>query len=117
MRCDLLEHSREACGVRRNPAEIVALAKRRAYNRAYMRMWRSDPRHHAREHAAREKAYLQRKLREALRDRSLSAEKPTAPICGLCGKLPPVREILRLRIRETPRAEFVKIRVPYCGQC
>jgi hypothetical protein len=117
MRWDLLEHSRGAREVRRIPGEPAALAQRRAYNRAYMRMWRSDPRHHARERATREKAYLQRKLREAVRGRFLSAEKPAAPICGLCGKLPPVREIVRLRIRETPRAEFVKIRVPYCGQC
>ena len=117
MQWDLLEQSRGAREVRRVPEEIAALAKRRAYNRAYMRMWRSDPRHHARERASREKAYLQRKLREAVRDRSILAAKPPSPTCGLCGKLPPVREIVRLRIRDTPRAEFVKIRVPYCGQC
>jgi hypothetical protein len=92
-------------------------AKRRAYNREYMRAWRADRRHQARERAARRTAYYERKLQRALRERSPLTNDAGAPVCGLCGKLPPVREILRLKICEGPRGEYVPIRIPYCGQC
>jgi len=92
-------------------------AKRRAYNRAYMRAWRGDPRHQLRERANRERAYYERKLREVLGARPVFANDCGIPMCGLCGKLPRVAEILRLRICDHARGGYVPVRIPYCGQC
>lgn len=102
---------------RRRAHECGMSAKRRAYNREYMRAWRADPRHQTRERTARQKSYYERKLREALRERRPFTNDLGVPVCGLCGKLPPVAEIVRLRIRETTRGEYVRVRIPYCGQC
>jgi hypothetical protein len=96
---------------------IALAARRRAYNREYMRAWRSDPRHQARERVTRERAYYERKLRDALRERRPFTNDAGMPVCGLCGKLPPVAEILRLRICDHARGGYVPIRLPYCGQC
>lgn len=92
-------------------------AKRRAYNRAYMRAWRADPRHRLRERTTRAKSYFARKLREALLERRPFTSDSGVRVCGFCGKLPPIGLIQRLQIRQTPRGEFVKVRIPYCGQC
>lgn len=97
--------------------ERYIAAKRRAYNRAYMRAWRADPRHRLRERETRAKSYLARKLRDALRERRLLTNDSGQRVCGFCGKLPPIGLIQRLQIRQTLRGEFVKVRIPYCGQC
>ena len=101
--------------VRRRALAIAA--RRRAYNRNYMRTRRADPRHRARERAAQREAYFARKLRDLLREKRPFTNDLGAPVCGLCGKLPPVSEIVRLQIRETRCGEYVPIRIPYCGQC
>lgn len=92
-------------------------ARRRAYNRAYMRAWRADPRNLWRERATRKKAYESRKLRTALHENRAFMEKFGAAACGFCRKHRSVVEILRLRIRPTVRGEYVRVRIPYCGQC
>jgi len=96
---------------------LARSAKRRAYNREYMRAWRANPRHRSRERAAQQKAYFARKSREWLHERPPFTDDLGAPVCALCGRLPPVTEIARLRIRETRHGEYVQVRVPYCGQC
>ena len=105
--------------VERSPRvrEDHIIAKRRAYNRAYMRAWRADPRHRLRERVTRAKSYFARKLRDALREPRPFTNDSGMRVCGFCGKLPPIGFIQRLQIRQTPRGEFVKVRIPYCGQC
>jgi len=101
-------------------AERAAISeKRRAYNREYMRAWRANPLHQARERASREKAYCEKKLREALRARQRKpfTNERGVRVCGFCGKAGPVSEVLRLRISNTPRGDYVEVRMPYCGQC
>lgn len=111
--------ARDSCGRQERPRmrECGSSAKRRAYNREYMRAWRADPRHQSNERATRQKSYFDRKLREALRERRPFTNDMGLPVCGFCGKLPPVSEIVRLRIRESSRGEYVQVRIPYCGQC
>ena len=99
------------------PEMGAASVRRRTYNRDYMRTWRSDPRHRDRERATRRKAYYARKLRQAREDEMCCAETTHASLCGFCGKLPPISEVLRLRIREDTHGAYVEVRIPYCGQC
>jgi hypothetical protein len=82
-----------------------------------MRAWRADPRHRLRERVTRAKSYFARKMRDALRERRPFTNDSGMQVCGFCGKLPPIGLIQRLQIRQTPRGEFVKVRIPYCGQC
>lgn len=117
MRSRLVVRGSRGSGDRRPGHGCGASAKRRAYNREYMRAWRANPRHQARERATRQRSYYERKLRKALRERRPFTNDLGVPVCGLCGKLPPVAEIVRLRIRETTRGEYVQVRIPYCGQC
>ena len=95
----------------------TACVRRRTYNREYMRTWRSDPRHRQRERVTRQKAYYARKLRDAIEYEMRVAASTDNPVCGFCGKLPPVTEVIRLRIREDTDGAYVPVRIPYCGQC
>jgi hypothetical protein len=117
MRSGLVVGSCRESAARQRSSPSVISAKRRAYNREYMRAWRADPRHQARERATRERAYYERKLREALRERSPFTNDLGLPVCGFCGKLPPIAEILRLRVCDHARSGYVQVRIPYCGQC
>jgi hypothetical protein len=38
-------------------------------------------------------------------------------VCGFCRYRAPVREVVRLRVDERVPGGYVKIRVPYCGEC
>jgi hypothetical protein len=79
--------------------------ERRRYKREYMRRWRADPLHRGRERANRERSQYKRKLRKAAR---------RGPACGFCHQRRPKWKVVRLR----PIAQgFVKVVVPYCGQC
>lgn len=109
-------------GLRETGAQLERLreaisAKRRAYNRRYMRGWRADPRNQARERATRQRAYLERKLREALQVRLAFTNDLGVPACGFCRRLPSIGEVLRLRICEHARGGYVEVRIPYCGEC
>lgn len=117
MRSRLVAEGSGESAVRQRRRRCAISAKRRAYNREYMRAWRADPRHQLRERATRQRTYYERKLREALRERSPLTDDLGTPLCGLCGKLPPVSEVVRLRIRESARGDYVQVRIPYCGQC
>jgi hypothetical protein len=97
--------------------DLAIAARRRAYNRAYMRAWRADPRHRMRERATRQHAYYARKLRDALRERRPFTDDYGRSVCGLCGKLPPVYVVSRLRICDHAHGGYVSIRIPYCGEC
>ncbi len=77
----------------------------RRYNRAYMRRWRADPRHRDRERANRENCQYLRKLRDLAQGN---------PMCGFCHQRPPRSKVVRLS--PVPRG-YVKVLVPYCGQC
>jgi hypothetical protein len=38
-------------------------------------------------------------------------------VCGFCRYRAPVREVVRLRVDEKVPGGYVKVRVPYCGEC
>jgi hypothetical protein len=77
----------------------------RRYNREYMRRWRADPGHRERERASRDRCQYKRKLRKAAR---------RGPACGFCHQRRPKWKVVRLRPIEQG---FVRVVVPYCGQC
>lgn len=79
--------------------------ERRRYKREYMRRWRADPLHRDRERANRERSQYKRKVREAVR---------RGPACGFCHARRPKWKVVRLRPVERG---FIKVVVPYCGQC
>lgn len=117
MRLELATSSSPHPDALRRRRELAIIARRRAYNREYMRAWRADPRHRMRERATRQHAYYARKLRDALRERRPFTDDYGRPVCGLCGKLPPIYVVSRLRICDHARGGYVPIRVPYCGEC
>jgi len=78
--------------------------ERRRYNREYMRRWRADPRHRERERANRERSQCSRKLRGVR----------GGPVCGFCHQRRPKWKVLRLKPAATG---YIKVLVPYCGQC
>lgn len=89
--------------------------ERREYKRDYMRAWRADPRNRSRERANRTRWGVARKLRLAKRRVRQYTNLSGRPVCGLCGKRPPVQRVMRLRI--LANGEFERVAVPYCGQC
>jgi hypothetical protein len=38
-------------------------------------------------------------------------------VCGFCRYRAPVQEVVRLRVDERVPGGYVKVRVPYCGEC
>jgi hypothetical protein len=86
--------------------------KRRQYNREYMRRWRQDPVHRYAENAHR----LERSHERKATTPTWRVERAN-PLCGFCGKSPSVTHVARLRISESTPDGYVKVRIPYCGQC
>jgi len=101
----------------KEPIRNAILEKRRRYNRLYMRSWRADPHNRSRDRDMRQHWDYRRKLREAQQHQLPFTNDCGDPVCGFCGKNPPVREVMRLRVCETARRGFVQVRIPYCGLC
>lgn len=93
------------------------IATTRQYNREYMRRWRSDLRHQLRERHLREQWYFERKRRDAVREYRPYTNAHGDRVCGFCRRLPPVSEVVRLRISSAAPGGYVEVRVPYCGEC
>jgi hypothetical protein len=93
------------------------LEMKRRYNREYMRRWRADIRNHERERESRERAHVVRKLRAALEEYLSTRDARGARVCGICGRLPAKCSVIRLRACPCMPGGFVKVRLPYCGQC
>jgi hypothetical protein len=91
--------------------------EQRHYNREYMRRRRADPSHQARERGKRRQSYYDRKLREAEQQPGPYANDRGEPVCGFCRLRPPLQTVLRLQISDSAPGGYVKIRIPYCGQC
>jgi hypothetical protein len=107
--------------VRRRPcyqaAEAEAAEERRRYNREFMRRWRSDPLHQAVERAKRRHSYAREKRRRAVERRNRRQACNGNPAhCAFCSR-PAVRQIVRLRPSADAPEGYVKIRIPYCGEC
>jgi len=117
MRCGAASQSSRQSYPQERRRLIAVAARRRAYNRAYMRAWRADPRHRLREQLTREHAYYARKLRNAVRESRPFTDDFGRPVCGFCGKLSPISEVLRLRICDFARGGYLPVRIPYCGEC
>jgi hypothetical protein len=96
-----------------------AVEDRRRYNREFMRRWRADPFHVAVERAQRRQRYLevhkQRKIERSAS--SPQARERDGKLCGFCWKRRAVRKIARLQVCESAPDGYVKVRIPYCGQC
>jgi hypothetical protein len=103
---------------RREPqtGESTALERKRQYKREFMRKWRASPQHRLRESFLRSQWNYERKKRQAAElDSHMNGRGE--PKCGICGKLPPVTEVVRLRVSECAPGGYVEVRIPYCGTC
>ncbi len=112
---DALGHSES--GMEVEGAVESGLLERRRYHREYMRRRRSDPQFDAREKTSRDRRRLARKLQMASSGAPGDATNPNARFCALCGLRASTTEIVRLRIVEDSPGGYVKVRIPYCGQC
>ena len=101
----------------RQDAGALAAAEKRRYNREFMRRWRLDPRNHALEREKRRRWYYERHKPRLARDEGLPANRRRQRLCGFCSRLPATGEIARLRVSEASPGGYVKVRIPYCGQC
>jgi hypothetical protein len=90
---------------------------RRQYKREYMRRWRTDPGHLAHERGKRKEWYHDRKSRGAQQNRSPSPSDCGEPVCGFCRLRPSLKNVMRLQICDSAPGGYVKVRIPYCGQC
>lgn len=114
--------SRNAAGVARRSrreiknSESAAHEQKKRYKREFMRRWRANPQHRFRESLLRSQWNYERKKRQA--EKLSSHMNSRGEIrCGICGKLPPVTEVVRLRVSECSPDGYVEVRVPYCGSC
>lgn len=94
----------------------AAREERRRYKREFMRKWRKNPHHRLRESLQRTQWNYERKKRQATELPDHANARGEAR-CGICGKLPPVTEIVRLRVSECAPSGYVEVRFPYCGTC
>lgn len=96
--------------------EGSAVERKRRYKREFMRRWRANPDHRMRESLMRRKWNYDRKKRDASQ---LPPEINTRGNmkCAICGMLPPVTEVVRLRVSQTAPGGYVEVRLPYCGHC
>jgi len=92
---------------------------KRRYNREFMRRWRADPFHLALEQAQRRQRYYEvHKRRKIERDSSSpQARERDEKLCAFCWKRRAVRKIARLQVCESAPDGYVKVRIPYCGEC
>jgi hypothetical protein len=103
-------------GERNNSTESSALERKRQYKREFMRRWRANPHHRLRESLLRTQWTYERKKRDAARPSTHTNARGELK-CGICGKLPPVTEVVRLRVSEAAPDGYVEVRIPYCGTC
>ena len=96
-----------------------AIEDRRRYNREFMRRWRADPFRLAAEQARRRERYYggqkQRRIERAAS--SPHARERDKKLCGFCWKRPALKKIVRLQVSESAPDGYVKVRIPYCGEC
>ena len=93
-----------------------SLEEKRRYKREFMRRWRANPRHRLRESLNRTQWAYARKKRQA--EAHVSHTNARGELkCGICGKLPPVTEVVRLRVSESAPKGYVEVRIPYRGNC
>lgn len=95
------------------------LEEHRRYMRRYMRRWRADPSRHAKERARSRELYVERKARQGPAERARQPFTNAAGrrVCGFCRRRERVRDVPRLQACEGVPGGFVKVRVPYCGEC
>lgn len=91
--------------------------EQRQYNREYMRRWRADPSHQAHERDKRQQWYYDRKLRKAQQNCDPYTNDRGVTVCGFCRLRPSLETVVRLRICDSAPGGYVRIRMPYCGQC
>lgn len=117
MHCE--EFVKDTCVDREEQQEIQSpqCDEQRQYHREYMRRWRADPSHKERERDKRQQSYCGRKLRNAERDKGARTSDPGEPVCNFCRLRPPLQTVVRLQICESAPGGYVRIRIPYCGQC
>jgi hypothetical protein len=96
--------------------ENAAREQKRRYKRKFMRKWRANPNHRFRERLLRRQWNYERKKRDAEQLASHMNAWGEAK-CGICGKPPPVTEVMRLRVSECAPDGYVEVRIPYCGTC
>jgi len=97
-------------------SESAALERKRRYKREFMRKWRANPHHRFHESLLRSRWNYERKKRDAAHLTSHMNARGEVK-CGICGKLPPVNEVVRLRVSECSPNGYLEVRVPYCGTC
>jgi hypothetical protein len=99
--------------------EADAVEDKRRYNREFMRRWRADPFHLAMERARRRERYYggQKQRRVSRADSSTPSSEHHETLCGFCWKRPALKKIARLRVCESAPKGYVKVRIPYCGEC
>ncbi len=99
--------------------EADASEDKRQYNREFMRRWRADPLHAALEREKRRQRYYdgqkQRRLNRLVSSAQSSGRK--GKMCGFCWKRPAREKIVRLQVCERASDGYVKVRIPYCGEC
>ena len=114
-----LLHSSYGVNAEARSGATDATEDRRRYNREFMRRWRADPFHLAAEQAKRRERYYggQKQRRIAQVGSSPQARKRDKELCGFCWKRRAVKKITRLQVSENAPDGYVKVRIPYCGQC
>ena len=89
----------------------------RQYKREYMRRWRADPGHQAHERGKRKEWYHDRKSRETQQGCGPYMNDCGEPVCGFCHLRPSLETVVRLQVCDSAPGGYVKVRIPYCGQC
>ncbi|HUO34946.1 MAG TPA: hypothetical protein VMU43_08130 [Candidatus Acidoferrum sp.] len=98
-------------------AESERRRTRREYNRNYMREQRSHGRAEAPEVRIPRKLPSRSKHGQFRKEGDPALRKSCVRTCGLCGRLPAVCVVTRLRMTEETASGFRTVRVPYCGHC
>lgn len=116
---DCEEFDQDPCVDREEQQKIQSpqFDEQREYHREYMRRWRADPSHQEHERHKRQQSYYGRKLHNAERKIGTHTIDPGDPVCGFCRLRPPLQTVVRLQICESAPGGYVRIRIPYCGQC
>lgn len=115
----LVRNSAEVVSGHSGAPEAQAREERRRYNREFMRRWRADPSHHAMERSQRQQRYYGGQKQQQIEKTSSSRQRASGGkrLCGFCWRRPALRKIVRLQVSEAAPDGYVKVRIPYCGEC